>query len=303
LLGISSFGVLALLPVVVYAAYHHLRTGSVRNFVFWTVTFNFINNYRDIASLAPRPNQLKSLLPAYLLIAPFFARSLKSVITDEANETWYRREGRALVLLIAGSLTAYPRFGFFHLQASLPPLAWLSAMELTRSSRSAGLTIAKRRVRERLLLAGRLLLVLLWIVHTAPAYYRPISSDRPRKIWEYTDLVPLAKEIGQQVESDESIYVFPDDEATANLYYLLRRTPPKYWSPTSYPWFTLDILKPRIVQALDEASPEWVVYFPGRWGIEKHGQEILAYIQSHYQLSSELSWAEGEVRLLERLPD
>jgi len=62
----------------------------------------------------------------------------------------------------------------------------------------------------------------------------------------------------------------------------------------------LDMLKPKIIQTLEQASPEWVVYFPGRWGIEQHGQEIVTYVQSKYQLETQLSWAEGEVWLLQR---
>ncbi|MFW6116750.1 MAG: hypothetical protein ACOC6F_03390 [bacterium] len=300
---IASSVLVALLPLVCFAGYHFLRTGSVENFLFWTVTFNFINNYRDLASMGPQPGQLKALVPAFLLIIPFCVRWLKSVLTGKADRIWYSREGRVFVLLLAGSLTAYPRFGLFHLQPSLPPLAFLSALELTRSPVVPNLGATRRNKRRCLLLIGHLALIVLWIVHTSSAYHRPITSDRPRRIWEYTELVPLAEEVRQQIEPHDHIYVFPDDEATANLYYLLRRTPPDYWSPTSYPWFTLDILKPRIIDALDRASPEWVVYFPGRWSIEQHGKEILAYIQSHYQLSSQLAWAEGEVHLMERLPE
>lgn len=302
-LRIASFGLLALLPVACFTGYRYLRTGSIKHFVFWTVTFNFINNYRDIAALPPNLSQLTTLAPAYLLIIPFCAHSLRAIIREKADRTWYRNEGRAFVLLIAASLTAYPRFGFFHLQASLPPLAWLSALELTRARTYPDLTATTRENLRFLSLAGRLLLVALWILHASPAYYRPINTNTPQRIWEYTDLLPLADQISHQIGPDDCIYVFPDDEATANLYYLVGCSPPDYWSPTSYPWFTLDTLKPKIIDALDQASPQYVVYFPGRWSIEQHGKEILAHIESHYQLSSELSWDAGEVRLLERIPD
>ena len=62
----------------------------------------------------------------------------------------------------------------------------------------------------------------------------------------------------------------------------------------------IDTVKPQIVSALEKASPVWIVYFPGRWGIEQHGQELLNYVQENYHLEATLSWAEGEVWLLRR---
>jgi len=291
-LEVILFVFAASLPIAAFAGYHLLKAGTVKNLVFWTVTFNFVNDYKQLASLSPKIAQLRFLAPAYFLLPPFTLH----LLTSKDNRTIWSSEGWALVLLIASCLTAYPRFGYFHLQASLPILAWLSGTTLARL-----LSIRSPEVARRPPLIGLICsLILLWALHAGIPYYSALHDNQPRGIREYTDLVPLASEIRRYIGPTDCIYILPDDEATANLYYLVECKPPKFWIPTSYPWFMLDMLKPKIIQTLEQASPEWVVYFPGRWGIEQHGQEIVTYVQSKYQLETKLSWAEGEVWLLQR---
>ena len=289
----------AVLPIAAFTMHHLYQAGTLENLAFWTITFSFVNNYTGLASLSIRPDQISALAPAYCLLPP----ALTIMWTSREKGKSWSREGWALVLLVTSSLTAYPRFGFFHLQASLPILAWLSGTTLARL-----LNVRDQKgfegTNHRSLLAGiACSVMLLWTLHAGIPYYNSLSDGQPREIWEYTDLVPLAQEVRQHIGPTDCVYVFPDDEATANLYYLTQCRPPKFWMPTSYPWFTLDMLKPKAIRALEQASPEWVVYFPGRWGIERHGQEILTYIQEKYQLETQLTWAKGEVQLLRRRPD
>ena len=297
---ITVIALAAALPIAAFTVYHLLQAGTVKNLVFWNITFSFVNNYAQRASLPPTISQITRLMPAYCLVPPFIAHLWASKDYDDI--TW-GREGWALILLTASSLTAYPRFALFHLQASLPILAWLSGTMLARLLNGRSQEVSKQTNPRPLLRGMACSLVLLWTLHAGTSYYQALSDDRPQRVWEYTDLVPLARDIREYVGPTDCIYVLPDDEATANLYYLMRCRPPKFWTPTSYPWFTLPMLKPKIIRALERASPEWVVYFPGRWGIEQHGQEIVAYTQNKYQLETLLSWAEGEVWLLRRRSD
>ena len=297
---IMTIALAAALPIAVFTIHHLMQVGTVKNLVFWTITFSFVNNYTQLASRAPQMTQILYLAPAYLLLPAFVLRLWAS--RAEVDGDW-SREGWALVLLVTSSVTAYPRFGLFHLQASLPILAWLSGTTITRLLNARSQNSLERISHQSLLTGMACSLIILWTLYAGSTYYTACIRDRPQKIWEYTDLLPLAGEIRQRIGPDDCIYLFPDDEATANLYYLTQCRPPHFWMPTSYPWFTLDVLKPKVVQSLEQASPEWVVYFPERWGIEQHGQEILNYIQDKYQLETTLSWADGEVQLLQRRSD
>ena len=284
------------LPTLTFTIYYWYQTGTLKDLVFWLIVFNFINRYTQLASLWPSSDQIRVLAPAYVLLLPFITNLLGQRCQKDIHKA---QEELGLVLLVSSSLTIYPRFGFFHLQTSLPILAWLSGTTLAR--------LAKTRCGDSIpgqaspLLRGLACsFVLLWVFYAGMPYYKALFSKQPRKIYEYSDLVPLANEIRQHIGPVDCIYILPDDEATANLYYLTQCQPPKPWVPTSYPWFMIDAVKPRIVRTLEETSPKWVIYFPGRWGIEQHGQELLTYVQSNYQLEAKMSWAEGEVWLLKR---
>ena len=281
------------LPVGAFTIYYWLQTGTLKEFVFWVVIFNFINHYTRLASLWPSVDHIRLLAPAYLLLPPFVA----NLLNQERQDIRRTQEELGLVLLVSSSLMIYPRFGFFHLQTSLPILAWLSGTTLAKIFYEGSKSKSSLYLIRGLVCS----LPLLWLLYAGiPPVYHALRSSQPRKIYEYSDLVPLANEIRQRIGPADCIYVLPDDEATANLYYLTQCKPPELWAPTSYPWFMIDTVKSQIVSALEKAAPGWIVYFPGRWGIEHHGQELLNYVQENYHLEATLSWAEGEVWLLRR---
>jgi hypothetical protein len=128
--------------------------------------------------------------------------------------------------------------------------------------------------------------------------FDPPESQR---IWEYSDLVPLAEQIEQYVMPTDHVYIFPDSEATANIYYLIESPPPDYWTFT-YPWYMLDRVKSRLLLSLGRDPPEWVVYFPGRWRVERTAPEIMDYLRDQYESIAQLDWERGEVWLWRRLP-
>jgi len=280
-----------------FTLYHYVQAGTLANFLYWTITFNLVSGYGSLAAQPPDIAQVRAIAFACLLLPAAIFCLIE--LRRKGDRTWLNL-GWGLILLAASSLTAYPRFAFFHLQAALPVLAWLSSLTLAyalrpRNSNSAlqsspyfatGVVIA---------------LSVFWIVTAGSAYQSVFRADQPRKVWEYTDLVPLAGEIRQRIGPTDCIYIFPDDEATANLYYLMRCFPPKFWV-FSYPWYMLDSVKSRIVLTLQEHPPKFIVYFPGRWDIENRAPEVNAYIQDNYQRDAKLHWAQGEVWLLKRVP-
>ena len=297
---IISMILAGVLPTVAFAIYHLLQGGTINNLAFWTITFSLVNNYRQFASLSPQVSQITRLVPACFLLPASIIDLWTS--REDVNGTWSRR-GWALILLVTSSLTAYPRFGMFHLQAAVPALAWLSGTILARLLDVPNREACGQTDLRSLLIGLACSVIFLWTFQGGILYYKALSEDEPQRIEEYTDLLPLAREIRNHIGPTDRIYVFPDDEATANLYYLTQCPPPRFWIPTSYPWFTLDTLQVKSIRALEQSSPEWVVYFPGRWGIEQHGQEISAYVQREYQLDTQLSWAEGDVQLLQHRAD
>ncbi|MBN1138967.1 MAG: hypothetical protein JXM73_20450, partial [Anaerolineae bacterium] len=280
----------ASLPFLAFFAYQYARAGTLQSFWYWVVIYNLTSDYGILAARSPTTAQIRIILASLLLIPATIVYTLDQ--KKKGNKIWLSLSW-GLVLLATSSLTVYPRFELFHLQAALPVLAWLSAVPLT-------LALPPRK-HGRFLAAGIIATLLaVWLFIAAPAYRAVLKTNHSQKIWEYSNLVPLAAEIRQQIGPDDCMYIFPDDEATANLYYLTGCMP-RFWV-FSYPWYMVDTIKQQILAALEEDPPQWVVAFPGRWEIEKHAPEVMGYLEDHYRLEAELHWAQGEAWLLKRLP-
>jgi len=287
-IGLMILG--AALPFLAFVAYQYARAGTLQSFWYWTVIYNLTSDYRTLAARAPTAAQIQLIASSFLLVP---AAVVTLIDQKRQSNTLWLSLGWGLVLLVASSLTAYPRFEMFHFQAALPVLAWLSVVPLAMALRprnpgrsfAVGMTVS---------------LVAFWLAIAALAYQPVAKAGQARKIWEYSDLVPLAAEIREQIRPQDCIYIFPDDEATANLYYLTGCVP-RFWV-FSYPWYMVDPAKQRILTALEEDPPQWVVTFPGKWEIEKYAPEVTGYLEDHYRREAELHWAQGEAWLLKRLP-
>jgi hypothetical protein len=282
-------GLAAITPVLIYMVYQHALAGNLTGFLYWTIGYQLTGVYKSLASRSPTMIQIEGIASACLLVpaAVFCILDMKR----KRDNSWLTL-GWGLLLLAAGSVTAFPRFEFFHLQAILPVLAVVSAMTLAQALRS--------QISGRYFALGMLVgLSAFWLITEGSNYRMVVRADQPSKISEYSDLLPLAQDIKGIIGPAGCVYIFPDDEAVANLYYLLHCSPPKFWI-FHYPWYLLDWVRARIMLTLEEDPPDWVVYFPGRWDAEKRFPEAIRYFQDHYSQVAAFQWAQGEVRLLKR---
>ncbi len=293
----SLTGLAAVLPIGLFAVYHYAQVGSLTNFWYWTIGFNLQSGYASLAALSPDPGQFATVASAAMLLPLALFRLFE--MRRKGDPAWLNL-GWGFVLMAVSSLTAYPRFDMFHLQPVLPILGWLSAtalVEMLRTKNSHGESFSDRAFIVGTTLATALFLVISTVVGS----WVYLLGSKPQVVSEYSNLQPLAGEIRQLIAPADRIYIFPDDEATANLYYILGRMPPRFWV-LSYPWYLHGSTEQRMLQAVQEHPPEWIVYFPGRWDAEQHAFELFGYIESNYPLRTQLHWDRGQVWLLGR-PD
>lgn len=271
----------AALPVLVYFAFYLLSGGSLEQAWYWVVLFNDAELGRMLASPIPS-SFILAILPAFILLLPVLVRFFRKL--SGPSDAW-SQDAFLLLMLLAGLITIFPRFGAFHLQPMLPPLAIFSGKVL--ADLPTFVPEAWRKMRTPLarnLMAGAF--VLFWAAY-APGWSN-IFSPQPRRIYEYSDLPALAEQIRQQTGGG-CVYLLPEDEANSNLYYLMKCYPPRLWAFTSYPWFSRDGLPAKEIAALQAESPEWVLYFPGRFNIETHNPQLVSYVENHYQKVFEFS--------------
>lgn len=247
-------GLAALLPLIAFVAYQVARAGTLRGFLYWTLGYNLAGPYRAMAALCPSLRHLGTVASAAFLLPAALLRWIGGPRQDEGE--WLRL-GWGLVLLVTSAVTAYPRVHFSHLQPALPILAWLSVRTLASALRG-------QRAARTFIAGVAVALSLFWAL-TAGAGYRAVLGQEH----EYSDPVPLVEQVLRHTAPGERVFVFPDDEATANLYYLTHTLPSTPWIFT-YPWYMMDWVEERILDHLETRPPEWILYFPERWSIEQH---------------------------------
>ena len=292
----AVIGVSALVPLAVYGVYHGVRAGTLANLWYWAVEYNLASRYASLAWLPPTLPEVREVAPAFALVpvAVFVFRDLLRR-GDPAWET----AGWGLLLAVASCVGVYPRYGAFHLQPLLPVLAWLSAMALVRLRGAGGRSTHGAPGNRRVFVVSVVVVGLLSIVPFVTTYRSILDPPWPRVFKEYSDLRPLATEVTRVTGGGGSLYVFPDDEATANLYYLLRTPPPRFWI-FAYPWYMTTQSRQRILRMLDGEQPRWVVRPVGRWETDRSAPDVVAYINDHYNIRARLQWAQGAVEVLER---
>jgi hypothetical protein len=282
-------GIAAAIPLLLYAGYQFWHTGTLEGFIYWTFFYNLQGDYKSLSVQSPTSIQL-SLLASCALLLPAAAAGLMHRIRKGCL-AWYQPIAWFL-LMGAACVTAYPRFGTFHLQPAVPFLALLSTFAISQltsvpgASRWAGWGVA-------------LGLSCYWIFTVGAAYLPVFHPDQPRVIGEYSNLEPAALQLRQQMKTGETLFVFMDDESLSNLYYLAGRMPPRFWI-FHYPWYMQATVKQRILKELAAAPPDWVVYSPKTWDARRYAPEIDDYILQHYQEQLKLDGNGGKLRLLRK---
>ena len=282
------------LPVLAYCVFQLLTAGSLDGFLYWTVRFNLVGKYKSIAAQRPTVTQIGKLA-SLLLLMP--AALLSLVDARRRGDPVWLLLGMLLLMTAAGSVTAYPRFEFFHLQPILPMAALTSSLVLAYA-------IRRKDAGGRPFAAGvAAALSFFWLV-TAGYEYRPvIRPEKKRPVWEYSSLQPLAEEIRRSVPADQSLYIFPDSEVASNLYYLLAAEPPRYWV-FHYPWYLQERVVNRIIRTLETDPPDWIIQFPDRYGTLTLARGINRIIEDRYRREARIPWTSSEVWLLRRIvPD
>jgi general stress protein CsbA len=282
-------GVASAVPVLGFSVYQGLTAGTLNGFLYWAVGYELSGDYVSLAAKGGTLSQVWTLASCALFL-PAVLISLWE--RRKAGDEKWLVLAWGLLLIGASSVTAYPRFHFFHLQAVLSVLAVLSAIALAH-------LIHRRREGQSFTVAIPAAVSILWVLTAGTAYHPVLEGDRPQKIAQYTDLVPVAEEIRQLVGPSDCVYIFPDDETLSNLYSIMGCPPPRFWV-FHYQWFMVDRVKDRILSVLDAKPPAWVLYSPGRYDIQTSAPEIVSYIQGHYREVAEIQSAEDPAVLMQR---
>lgn len=280
------------LPVLAYAAFFARSGGSLEDLWYWTVIFNFTSDYSKLGLSLLSAAGINQLLPAVWLLLPLLLGQIR--ISGSQRPTDYGTRLLVLLFLVIAGLMQYPRYSLMHWATAAPFIAIGSGIvcrDIYRAvSQAPGAAILNRSLYAAV--------VLLWLAGIFTVYLPQLGNTK-RLMIEYDNVVPLADEIRSRDLVPGSMVVFPDNEAISNLYYLLNKTPPRFWLMT-YPWFMNDFTVAKWIDALEREQTQYAILLEGQFDWTSN-PAALAYLKAHYQVVDTLSWENNPVRIMSRL--
>lgn len=283
LLVIYSMGLM--IPLALYAIYYYRQAGSFDELIYWTLTFNVVSGYHSQGFLAPTRSQMKRMLPLFLMIIPF----LHSIYRNESNLRPTRDTRIWLCIFLAVSLSLlYPRYSDRHWSTAFPFIAALSGLSCA--------DLLKQRMGKQFSLY---IAIVLWWSISALLIYAPPYDLKQQKLVEFGNLIDLAALLEERLPVDGGLVLLPTHEDTSNLYYILKKPPPNFWT-MNYPWFMNDYVNSRWLAAMEHEQPQTLLFFKDKVDWQQHGPEIWAYVQEHYQTIDTIIWERQSIEIMTR---
>ena len=264
-------GAVLLLPLLQWIALW--RADLLDSYIFWNWTFN-LSGAMD--SVALDGDLFRKLLLTNALVFPFATLMLRHE----------RRRHLILVLMWLASLTLlYPRVGENHAMAHLPFTAVMSGVVLARALPQ--LVDQRAWDTPRAVLAGLIFAGGIGWLWTGAVSYIPTQLG-PGAILAYDEFSELARELSDQADPGDTLFVLPEADSTPQLHPLTNMLPPGTWIK-GWRWY----FKPeRVLQTLaDEwqsTPPTWIVVFPDLTAAGEPGiNHLLNIVKARYELAFE----------------
>ena len=106
----------------------------------------------------------------------------------------------------------------------------------------------------------------------------------------------LAERIQKHIPEEGPVVILPADEATMNLYYILNCRPLDYLFH-NYPWFMEEKVIQRWLASMKSDRSVAVIFFPGRWALDRYAPEMVAYVKGHCSLVKTIPWEGAQVEI------
>ncbi len=293
-LTLSVIGIL--IPILIYLLYYFSLTNDWYAIWYWVILFNLVGEYNDLGAKAPSLQEIRTILPVFIMIIPFTLKTIgytrakkKSDVTGLAERWWL------LLMIMLSAIMLYPRYSTMHWATMLPFLAIASGIAC------AELLFATTENRGQIYQQWGIYLAIvgmLWIGSGLLNYGSAYRNREMRTLIEYDTLPELAKLITDTTPL-ENIVLFPDDEGVGNLYYLLKKLPPRFWI-MNYPWFRNDYEINQWLIEIETAQPAQVIYFTSR--NPQLYPEMNDYILERYKTVYVIEWNGQVVEIKERNP-
>lgn len=279
-------------PFAIYFAYYTLgQGGHIADWFYWNVLFNLIGAYASAGFLAPEPLHLAAVWPALVVVAGYILLPRQPSTGTNDGTRWV-----LLGVWVGAVVLQYPRYSIPHWAPSLPFVALMAGAIV---GRLAARYLASPSDVKRVVFAPVIVLLLFWSGQGAIDYWYRIYDNRVPEALKLDSVRPLAATLRPHVPSGEPILILPDNEATANLYYLLDTPPAGHWV-MHYPWFDRPEVVSGWLESVAEGDVQTVILFEAASALPAGFQPVLDLIEEEFVESAVVQSSGQAVRVMRR---
>jgi hypothetical protein len=281
-----------LIPLFSYGIYYFFIGGDFRELLYWTVTYIFSSSYKTTARLYPSASHIMQILPAFLLLIPYFM----SFFIPNDREITPSKDTRLLlfVFCLVSLILLFPRYSTRHFATSLPFLVTISGITCADI-----IDVVHIKFTKSYRWSVYALFVIWWTLIAVFSYVPQIINRPSINFTEYSNLIPLAQTLRGKIPNKGGLVILPVDESVGNLYYILQKLPPHYYVDF-YPWFIYPKTINRWIRVMDNEKPRTMIFFKDGFDLMTYSPEILDYINRYYVIVDTVIWEGREVQVMTR---
>jgi hypothetical protein len=277
-------------PILLYLLYYLSRGGAIADIFYWVLWFNVTSGYSRLGWLPPTAGAINQILPAFLLLVPFVFTLRSHSLPGIPPLT----RGFLLAFLAAALIYLYPRYSLPHWVVAFPFIAAASGIVCAEILSSLRRHEGKRQLQHALYWG----LILFWALY-AWTIYASAWSGPPRTMLKYSHLTVLATELESRIPPDSTMVLLPDNEALGNLYYLMRKQPPRFWV-MNYPWFMNERVINRWLEVIEMEKPQILIHTEDMAALWDEAPELVDYMVSYYETIDSIVWEDRAVHIMTR---
>ncbi|OUC05686.1 hypothetical protein RY27_25705 [Litorilinea aerophila] len=281
-----------IVPVILYLAFYLSHGGSLTALVEWTLLFNLTSGYARLGFLLPSHFDLIAIWPAFLLAVPFIA-SLWMPGTLTTQERLLRLW--LAICTVSSLIFLYPRYSPPHWAAAFGFIAAMSAIVSADIIKTGAVLPSVAYLLRTLAIT----FLIFWGAYGTFLLWPGIAGISQPKLLKFDEQRELAELLKTALPSESSLVFVPDNEAVSNVYYILQKTPPKFWM-MHYPWFMQPHIREQWLAELGKNPPDFVVWIEGLQDLSATGPEIEPFIFERYAEVNHFFWQGHTIRLLQR---
>lgn len=271
------FAIGAAIPTTIILGSYAL-SGHWHDYFYWNYTFNFSSASKSVGF--PSTDFIRRTIITHGWLLPLALLALK----NRDRRLWL-----VTGLGIVAQAMHLPRFGDIHAATGLPLVSVAFGVVTGPILRTFRWQRSEWKT-DRLVAAGTIGILIVAILPNVLVSYVPTEAGF-RAVLGKTEFADLVSTMDKLTQPDDTLYVLPSSDSTAQIHPLTGLTPPGTWLIMNEYFTSKDDIMDDLLAEWHETPPTWIIWFPDMTteAFPTSGHPILDFVHDHYHVAEELS--------------